>query len=53
MLDEFIRVYSDEKKYRDAIEVDSRDAKDSLACMDSAEMHTPSPEDVYKRQKYG
>lgn len=44
VLDEFIRVYSDEKKYMDAIEVYIRDAKDILACMDSAEMHTPSPD---------
>lgn len=44
VLDEFIRVYSDEKKYMDAIEVYIRDAKDILACMNSAEMHAPSPD---------
>ena len=32
------------KKYMDAIEVYIQDAKDILACMDSAEMHAPSPD---------
>lgn len=44
VLDEFIRVYSDEKKYMDAIEVYIRDAKEILACMDSAEAQAPSPD---------
>lgn len=44
VLDEFIRVYSDEKKYMDAIEVYIQDAKNILACMNSAEMHAPSPD---------
>jgi len=44
VLEEFIRVYSDEKKYMDAIEVYIRDAKDLLSDMDSAEAQTQSPD---------
>lgn len=44
VLEEFIRVYSDEKKYMDAIEVYIRDAKDLLSGMDSADTQTQSPD---------
>lgn len=44
VLDEFIRVYSDEKKYMDAIEVYIRDAKEILASIDSAETQVQSPD---------
>lgn len=44
VLEEFIRVYSDEKRYMDAIEVYIRDAKDLLSGMDSAEAQTLSPD---------
>ena len=44
VLEEFLRVYSDEKKYMDAIEVYIRDAKDLLSGMDSAEAQTQSPD---------
>lgn len=44
VLEEFIRVYSDEKKYMDAIEVYIRDAKDLLSGMDSVEAQTQSPD---------
>ena len=44
VLDEFIRVYSDEKKYMDAIEVYIQDAKEILANIDSAEAQASSPD---------
>ena len=43
VLDEFIRVYSDEKKYMDAIEVYIRDAEKILASMDLTEAQAQSP----------
>lgn len=42
VLDEFIRVYSDEKKYMDAIKAYIREAKEILTSMDSAEAQASS-----------
>lgn len=44
VLDEFIRVYSDEKKYMDAIDVYIWNAKEILTNIDSAETQASSPD---------
>lgn len=44
VLEEFIRVYSDEQKYLDAIETYIQNAQGLLADMDSAESQTQSPD---------
>lgn len=44
VLEEFIRVYSDEQKYMDAIEAYIRSAQGLLTSIDSTESQTQSPD---------